>query len=142
MRYALRIMCSPCAVKCSVSCSVLIIKYTVQCHAILIVSLHLQGAVYAAWQASTALEGGADQRIYYSYTLYNSTDINHWNSPLRLPLNRQRGQWSPVLLAVDEGYDERLYLFYAESRRGEWVPCRNFFDDIRMSTNANLTRQA
>jgi predicted neuraminidase len=79
------------------------------------------GTLVAAWQGSSGLEGGEDQRIWMA----TSRDPlgKEWEPPSPLPHHASHARtalWSPVLHCDTAG---RLWLFYAESKakclRGE-----------------------
>ncbi len=64
-----------------------------------------------AWQASSGIEGVADQHIVLSVS--NDESGKTWGPPQKIPLRNEGPVWSPVLT-----FDERrnaLILFYAES---------------------------
>ena len=81
------------------------------------------GTLLAAWQGSSGLEGGEDQRIWMATSL--DPLGKEWEPPSPLPHRASHARtalWSPVLHCDTAG---TLWLFYAESKakclRGEGV---------------------
>ena len=70
----------------------------------------LDGRLAVAWQASSGLEGIADQHLAVSFS--EDAAGSAWGEARRIPLPQDGPLWAPVLHTDSRG---RLWLFYAES---------------------------